>query len=66
MVVYFDGASNPYSITYEPEAKLIIGIGNKEVRKRIVEEVQHSFAMIIHLTAYVSPSAEVWEGTVVL
>lgn len=66
VVDYFDDASNPYSVAYEAEAKLIVGIGNNEVRKRIVGEVKHAFATIIHPTAYVSPSAELGEGTVVL
>ncbi|MCA4793885.1 PglD-related sugar-binding protein [Myroides odoratimimus] len=66
VVDYFDDASNPYSVTYEQDVELIIGIGNNEVRKRIVGEVKHAFATIIHPTAYVSPSAEIGEGTVVL
>jgi acetyltransferase EpsM len=43
-----------------------MGIGNNEVRKRIVGEVKHSFATVIHPTAYVASSAEIGEGTVVL
>lgn len=65
-VAYFDDASNPYHEGYEEDAELIIGIGNNEVRKRIVGEVKHRFATIIHPTAYVAPSAEIGEGTVVL
>ncbi|MDM1044443.1 transferase [Myroides sp. 1354] len=65
-VAYFDDASNPYRTDYESEAKVIIGIGNNEVRQRISTEVEHAFDVIIHPTAYVSPSAEIGEGTVVL
>ncbi len=65
-VDYFDDASNPYQVSYESEAKMIIGIGNNEVRKRISTEVEHSFGIIVHPTAYVSPTAKIGEGTVVL
>ncbi|SEJ29250.1 transferase hexapeptide (six repeat-containing protein) [Myroides marinus] len=65
-VAYFDDASNPYNENYEREAELIVGIGNNEIRKRIVGEVKHRFATVIHPTAYVAPSAEIGEGTVVL
>ncbi|MVX35988.1 transferase [Myroides sp. LoEW2-1] len=65
-VEYFDDASNPYNQNYEVAAKLIIGIGNNEVRKRIAETVKHCFATIIHPTAYVSPTAVIGEGTVIL
>ncbi|WP_158960365.1 PglD-related sugar-binding protein [Myroides fluvii] len=65
-VAYFDDTSNPYRADYEPEAKVIIGIGNNEVRQRISTEVKHAFDTVIHPTAYVSPSAEIGEGTVVL
>ncbi|MCC9043608.1 transferase [Myroides sp. M-43] len=65
-VEYIDDATNPYHRDYEKEADLIIAIGNNEVRKRIVSEVNHSFATIIHPTAYVSPFAEIGKGTVVL
>ncbi|MGG5508128.1 MULTISPECIES: transferase [unclassified Myroides] len=65
-VDYFDDASNPYQASCEVEAKVVIGIGNNEVRQRISTEVKHSFATLIHPTAYVSPTAKIGEGTVVL
>ncbi|WP_286418889.1 hypothetical protein [Myroides odoratimimus] len=40
-IEYFDDTSNPYSIAYKSEAKFTIGIGNNEVRKRIVGDVKH-------------------------
>ncbi|EHQ44001.1 PglD-related sugar-binding protein [Myroides odoratus] len=65
-VEYFDDATKPYTTSYEPEATVVIAIGNNEVRQRIASEVTHSFDTLIHPTAYVSPSAKIGEGTVVL
>lgn len=65
-VDYFDAATRPYNEQEEPQAKVVIAIGNNEVRKRIATEVQHEFATVIHPTAYVAPSAQLGEGTVVL
>ena len=65
-VEYFDDASNPYTTTYDPQATVVIAIGNNEVRQRIATEVKHAFDVVIHPTAYVSPLATIGEGTVVL
>lgn len=65
-VNYFDDAINPYNQTMHPEAKVVIAIGNNDVRERISHQVKHVLTKLIHPTAYVSPSASVGEGTVVL
>ena len=66
VVEYFDDAINPYNSEYEKESFLIIGIGSNEVRKRIVSQVKHGFTTIVHPTAYISETAIIGEGTVVL
>ncbi len=65
-VNYFDDTLNPYDENTQPEAKVIVAIGNNEIRQQIVNKVKHSFTTLIHPTAYVSPKATIGEGTVVL
>ena len=65
-VEYFDDATNPYDAGYQKESILVIGIGSNEVRKQIASQVKHRFTTIVHPTAYVSDTAIIEEGTVVL
>lgn len=55
---------------YDPEqckdAKIIIAIGDNEVRKTISAQLSHRFATLIHPTASISSSARIGAGTVVL
>ena len=46
--------------------KLIISIGNNEIRKRIAERICGEFGVAVHPSAVVSPRAVVGEGTVVM
>lgn len=46
--------------------KLIISIGNNEIRKRIAERIGGEFGVAVHPSAVVSPRAAVGEGTVVM
>lgn len=65
-VFFFDDATQPYDVAFKPKRKLIIGIGNNEVRKRISETVSHSFDIVIHPSAQVAKDVILGEGTVVL
>jgi len=44
----------------------IIAIGNNKVRKRIADQLDISFGLAIHPKSWISPSAELGEGTVVM
>lgn len=55
-----------YDHTQCVDAKLIIAIGDNEVRKTIAGQLSHRFATLIHPKATVSSSARIGEGTVVL
>ena len=59
-------SEHPYDPTCFPDAELIIAIGNSETRKRIVSEVQHRLATLVHPRAYVAADVMLGEGTVVL
>lgn len=56
----------PYTADHCEHARLIIGIGNNRVRQKLAEKVKHTFATLIHPSAYVAPDAEVGAGTVIL
>ncbi|AMV12440.1 acetyltransferase [Geobacillus thermoleovorans] len=56
-------------IDRNPSTKLIIAIGNNQVRAEIAKCIQVSdemFATLIHPSAAISPSARIGEGTVVM
>ena len=55
-----------YEKNLHAEEKIIISIGNNTVRQKLVGEVNHHFGVVIHPQAYVSPTASIEEGTVVL
>lgn len=48
-----------------PYARLIVAIGNNHTRRRQTGAVSHSYAVALHPSALVSPSAILGEGTVV-
>jgi sugar O-acyltransferase (sialic acid O-acetyltransferase NeuD family) len=51
---------------YIDKAEFVIAIGNNAVRKRIAEEYNLKFAILIHPSAVVSPNATIGEGSVVM
>ena len=57
-----------YPVLHEHDglSPFIISIGDNEVRKKIAEKVHSDFAIAIHPSAIVSPSAEIGEGSVVM
>ncbi|MHC5353686.1 PglD-related sugar-binding protein [Myroides sp. LJL115] len=66
LIEFIDDATNPYDSQYEPNASLVIAVGNNEVRKQIATKIKHKFDIVIHPKAYVSELAEIGEGTVIL
>ncbi|MDQ0969226.1 sugar O-acyltransferase (sialic acid O-acetyltransferase NeuD family) [Flavobacterium sp. W4I14] len=54
---------NPYSF---PNAEVIIGIGNNEIRRAIAARVQHSVGTFIHPQAIVAPDVIIGSGSVIL
>ena len=60
----------PVIIGYQGEqnknAKMLIAIGNKDVRRGLVNEITHEFGIAIHASSIVSHSVKIGQGTVVL
>ena len=50
---------------FSKESKVIIAIGNNEIRKNIVQKLATSFHIAIHPNAIISKLASIGEGTVV-
>ena len=48
------------------DAEFIIAIGNAEIRERISSQLNCKWYTAIHPTAFISPAAEIGEGTVVM
>ena len=65
-VFFFDDASQPYDAKFKRNRKLVIGIGNNEVRKKVSETISHAFGTVIHPSAQIASNVEIGEGTVVL
>lgn len=55
-----------YSPDILPELKIIIAIGNNEIRQKLSKEIKHAFFSFIHKSAFISASAKIHKGTVVL
>lgn len=47
-------------------AKLLIGIGNPQVRQKASKIINHAFGILIHPDASVAASAQIGSGTVIL
>lgn len=56
----------PYNESIAPYAKIIIGIGNNELRKNISENITHSFGTVIHPKATIADDVIVGEGSIIL
>ncbi|WP_247235953.1 acetyltransferase [Telluribacter sp. SYSU D00476] len=56
----------PYDPAYEHERAIIVAIGYNDVRRRIVQRIQHPFGRAVHSSALVDPSVKIGEGTVIL
>lgn len=65
-VFFFDDATQPYNSKFKRNRKLVIGIGNNEVRKKVSETISHAFGTVIHPSAQIAKDVEIGEGTVVL
>jgi acetyltransferase EpsM len=59
-------AIKPYNTSLYPEAPLVIGIGNNQVRERLSEKVAHKIGSLFHADASIAQDVIVGEGTVVL
>jgi len=56
---------NEYDPLYYHDEKLIIGIGDNKIRKKVSQFIKHPFGQTIHPTAQVAEESRVEEGTVV-
>lgn len=57
-------------VCYDPaidvDLKMVIGIGNNEIRKRISGTIKHAFTTIIHPSAVIANDVIVEEGAIIL
>lgn len=65
-VFFFDDVTQPYNAKFKRNRKLVIGIGNNELRKKVSETISHAFGIVIHPSAQIANNVEIGEGTVVL
>lgn len=56
----------PYDPEYLPQEPLLLAIGDNQSRKKLSISIVHPFARLIHPSSFVSPSAELGEGSVLL
>lgn len=76
LITYFDDNKDLLSInnipvssyheSIEEHAKLIIGIGNNEIRRNISKYIVHEFGIVIHPNATVATDVVIGEGSVIL
>ena len=57
------GAYDPAKLS---DHLLVVTIGNNEVRKKISEQIAHSFATVVDQRALLSPQSQIGEGSMVL
>jgi sugar O-acyltransferase (sialic acid O-acetyltransferase NeuD family) len=55
-----------YDPSFEPEAHVIVAIGDNVSRKRIADSVEHLFGNTIHPSAVLSPVATLGHGNMIL
>jgi sugar O-acyltransferase (sialic acid O-acetyltransferase NeuD family) len=55
-----------YDPSFEPDAKVIVAIGDNVLRKKVVGFTQHAFTTTVHPSCIVSKHAQIGEGTMVL
>lgn len=65
-VSYCFDLQHPYDEQVLEKARLLIAIGQNDLRKKIAKEVKHDFAILIHPTAVIAEDVEIGEGSVVL
>lgn len=56
----------PYNPNIHRNTKLIIALGNNKVRHELTKIILHNFDIFIHPSAYISKTAQISQGTVVL
>lgn len=55
----------PYFSNYKSELKLIISIGNNNIRKEISKTVLHGFSIARHISALIDDSVRIGEGSAI-
>lgn len=76
LVAYFDDNQDlsiingvpvsSYHESIEQQGKLIIGIGNNEIRRNISKYIVHEFGTIVHPKATVAADVVIGEGSIIL
>lgn len=55
-----------YNADILPDQKLIIAIGDNSIRRKISDQIKHSFGITIHPSSIVDKTVKIGKGTVVL
>lgn len=55
-----------YHESVEQQSKLIIGIGNNEIRRNISKYIVHEFGVVVHPKATIADDVLIGEGSVIL
>lgn len=56
----------PYNASCHPDSKVIISIGNNNIRKKLSKIIQHKFGTAIAPSSIISPSASIGVGSVAM
>ncbi len=56
----------PYDAALHPDCKIIIAIGNNEIRSKLGDRIQHGFYTYIHPSAVLAASVKIGAGSVIL
>ena len=55
-----------YRPDFEPDAAVIVAIGDNRMRKQVVNKTRHAFGVVVHPSAVFSAHSRIAEGTMVL
>lgn len=66
LLLISDVPVSSYHESIEEQAKLIIGIGNNEIRRNISKYIVHEFGIVVHPKATVAADVVIGEGSVIL
>ncbi|MBC8111887.1 MAG: NeuD/PglB/VioB family sugar acetyltransferase, partial [Verrucomicrobia bacterium] len=58
-------ASGQYNETKQADQQLVISIGSNQTRKKISQQIKHTFGKAVHVSATISQTATINEGTVI-
>jgi sugar O-acyltransferase (sialic acid O-acetyltransferase NeuD family) len=54
-----------YDVGFEPSSKVIVAIGNNEIRRKVAGTISHDFGIAIHPSSQIDSSVKIGEGSVI-